>query len=317
MTTRRRLAFFLLLFAAAALLAGCNWPRQPSPQEIASTAAAETVSAQLTLVSAATPTFPATNTPVPPPATNTPTPPPPPPPTATLGCSDESQYVSDVTIPDNTAMTSGQNFTKTWRLRNTGSCSWTSAYDAVFVDGNAMGGQAAVPLAGAVPPNSTVDISVSLSAPSTNGTYRATYRLRNDKDVLFGTVFYVQIVVGPTPTPTVGVYKTGSITINSSFTADLDQITSPGTPNEDIWYEAVSAVERYLTPRNGATFKEMSGTPSYSDCAGAALTSSRVNFTDISVGDWFCYKTNAGRYGRFQVDGVTGSSITLDVRTWG
>lgn len=315
--THRRLAFGLMVPVAAVLLAACNLPRQPSPQEIASTAAAQTVSAQLTQVSAATPTLPATNTPVPPPATNTPTPPPPPPPTATLGCSDNSQYVSDVTVPDNTNMAAGQNFTKTWRLRNSGSCTWTTAYDAVFVDGNAMGGQAAVPLAGPVPPNSTVDISVSLSAPSTNGTYRGNYRMRNDKDVIFGTLFYLQIVVGPTPTPTVGVYKTGSLTVNSSFTVDLDQITSPGTPNEDLWYEAVSAVERYLTPKNGATFKEMSGTPSQGDCTGASLSSAKINFTDIAVGDWFCYKTNASRYGRFQVDEVTASSITLDVRTWG
>ena len=318
MMTRRRLAFFLCLLAATALLAACNLPRNPSPQEIAGTAAAQTVSVQLTQVSAATPTVPATNTPIPLPATNTPIPPPTlPPPTATLGCSDQSQFVSDVTIPDNTLMAPGQNFTKTWRLRNSGSCTWTTAYDAVFVDGNAMGGVAAVPLAGSVPPNSTVDVSISLSAPSTNGTYRATYRIRNDKDVLFPSPFFVQIVVGPPPTPTVGVYKTGSVTINSSFTADLDQITSPGTPNEDTWYEAVSPVERYLTPKNGATFKEMSGTPGQSDCTGASLSSAKINFTDISVGDWFCYKTNAGRYGRFQVDEVTGSSITLDVRTWG
>jgi len=305
------------LLAAAIALAACNFPSQPSPQEIASTAAAQTVSAQLTLVSAASPTVPATNTPAPPPETSTPSPTPPPPPTATLGCSDNSQFVSDVTIPDNTNMTPGQTFTKTWRLRNSGSCTWTTAYDLVFVDGNAMSGPASVPLAGPVAPGSTVDLSVSLTAPSTNGTHRGNYRLRNDKDVLFGTGFYVQIVVGPTATPTVGVYKTGSLTINSSFTFDLDQIVSPGTPNQDFWYEGISPVERYLTPQNGATIKEMSGTPSYGDCAGAALGSGKINFNDISVGDWFCYQTNAGRYGRFQVDGITAFSITIDVRTWG
>ncbi len=316
MTTRQRVAFLLVLAAFVTLVSACNFPRQPSPQELAATAAAQTVSAQLTQLSVASPTLPPTNTPVPPPATNTPTPPPPPPPTATPGCTDASQYVSDVTIPDNTHMTPGQNFTKTWRLRNTGTCTWTTSYDAVFVDGNAMGGAASVPMTASVPPNSTVDVSVSMSAPSTNGTFRATYRMRNAEDVLFGTVFYVQIVVGPTPEPTTGVYKTGQVTVNSSFTVDLDQITSPGTPNEDLWYEAVSASERYLTPKNGATFKEMSDTPSQGNCEDASLSSSKINFTDISVGDWFCFKTNAGRYGRFQVDSITDSSIRMDVRTW-
>jgi len=317
MLNRRRLAFVLVLLAAAAVLASCNLPRQPSPQEIASTAAAETVSAQLTLVSAATPTFPATNTPIPPPATNTPTPPPTlPPPTATPGCSDESQFVSDVTIPDNTVMTPGQNFTKTWRLRNSGSCTWTTAYDAVFVDGNAMGGAASVPLAGTVPPNSSVDISVSMSAPSTNGTYRATYRMRNDRDVLFGTIFYVQILVGPTATPTVVVYRTGHLTIDNSFKADLDAGVITSDSNADIWLHAVTASERYLEPQNGAKFKEMSDTPSYDDCSSASLSNSAVNFTDFSTGSWFCYKTSDGRYGRFEVDDEGTDYISIDFRTW-
>ena len=60
----------------------------------------------------------------------------------------------------------------------------------------------------------------------------------------------------------------------------------------------------------------MSSTPSYDDCSGASLSSSKINFDDIDVGDWFCYKTNADRYGRMQVDSITGSSIGLDVRTW-
>jgi hypothetical protein len=316
--TRRPIAFLLGMLAAAAVLAGCNFPRQPSPQEIASTAAAETVSAQLTLVSAATPTVPATNTPVPLPATNTPTPPAtlPPAPTATLGCSDEAQFISDVTIPDNTVMTPGQNFTKTWRLRNSGTCSWSTAYDAVFVDGNAMGGQATIAMAGNVPPNSTVDISVSLSAPSTNGTYRATYRMRNDKDVIFGTVFYGQIVVGPTPMPTVVVYRTGTLTINNTFMADLDGGSITSDSNADVWLHTVTADERYLEPQNGARLKEMAGTPSYDDCDSASLSGSAVNFNEFGGGSWFCYETSDDRFGRFEVESEGATSVTIDFRTW-
>ena len=317
MITRERVALLFVVAASVALLASCNFPSQPSPQELAATAAAQTVSAQLTELSAASPTLPATNTPVPPPPTGTPSPPPPPSPTVTPGCSEASQYVSDVTIPDNTLMTPGQNFTKTWRLRNSGTCNWTTAYDAVFVDGNAMGGAASVALAGSVPSNSTVDLSVNMSAPSTNGTFRATYRLRNDKDVLFGTIFYVQILVGPTPTPTVVVYRTGTLKVDNSFSTDLDAGTITGDANADIWLHAVSAVERYLDPQNGALLKEMSGTPSYNDCAAAALSASDVNFTEFGAGSWFCYKTSAGRYGRFEAEGVDAGSITIDYRTWG
>jgi hypothetical protein len=319
MTKRQSLTLGFLVLAMTVALGACNFPRQPSPQELAFTAAAETVSAQLTLVSQATPTVPASSTPLPLPATNTPTPPLPPtaaPATATLGCSDASQFVSDVTIPDNTVMTAGQNFTKTWRIRNSGSCSWSTAYDAVFVDGNAMGGSATVPMTGNVPPNSTVDITVTMSAPSTNGTYRATYRMRNDQDVLFGTIFYVQIVVGPTPTATSVVYRTGKIEIDNSFTVDLDAGTSPGGSGTDIWLNAVSASERYLDPENGAQLKEMSGTPDMDDCEDASLSSSPVNFNDFGEGSWFCYITNDDRYGRFEVEDVSSGSITIDFRTW-
>jgi hypothetical protein len=309
----------VLLSAVALILPACNFPRQPSPQEVASTAAAETVSAQLTQVSAASPTVPATNTPAPPPATSTPTPPPPPtqaPPTATPGCSDASQYVSDVTIPDNTVMTPGQNFTKTWRLRNSGSCTWTTAYDTVFVDGNAMGGQATVALAGSVPPNATVDISFNLTAPSTNGTYRGNYRMRNESDVLFGTIFWVQIVVGPTPTPTVVVYRTGKLTIDNSYMADLDAGSITSGSNADIWLHAVSADERYLDPENGALLRKMSGTPSYDECSDASLSNSAISFGDFGEGTWFCYQTSDDRYGRFEVEDEDSDSITIDFRTW-
>jgi hypothetical protein len=316
MTTRQRVALLLTLAASVALLASCNFPRQPSPQELAATAAAETVSAQLTQLSLVSPTLPPTNTPAPPPATNTPTPPPPPPPTATPGCTDESQFVSDVSIPDNTLMTPGQNLTKTWRLRNSGSCNWTTSYDAVFTDGNAMGGAASIPLTASVPPNSTVDISVSMSAPSNNGTFRATYRLRNANDVLFGTLFYVQIVIGPTPTPTVVVYRTGTLTIDDDDMADLDDGDITSSSDADVWLHEVSASERYLDPENGAELREMSGTPSYDDCADADLSSGQVNFNDFGEGSWFCYVTSDDRYGRFEVEDEDSDSITIDFRTW-
>ncbi len=37
---------------------------------------------------------------------------------------DKAQFVSDVTIPDGTVMSPGQKFTKTWSLKNVGTCAW-------------------------------------------------------------------------------------------------------------------------------------------------------------------------------------------------
>ncbi len=112
----------------------------------------------------------------------------PPTPTATpkpLPC-DAVQFVKDVTIPDGTVLASGQSFTKTWRLKNDGTCTWNKDYDLVFVDGKSMSAPAAVELPGTVKPGETVDISVELKAPSEQGSYKGNWMLRNASGKLFG-----------------------------------------------------------------------------------------------------------------------------------
>ena len=79
----------------------------------------------------------------------------------------------DVTIPDGTDMDPGESFTKIWRLKNGGSCTWTSGYDLVFVSGDNMGAPAAVQItSGTVPPGAEMDVAVDLVAPNNPGVYR-------------------------------------------------------------------------------------------------------------------------------------------------
>ncbi len=99
-------------------------------------------------------------------------------------CTYKATFVSDVTVPDNTQVDAGKPFTKTWRVKNDGTCTWgPSGYPLhalVFVGGNQMGGPDQVPLPGAVPPGQTVDISVQLTAPTTPGTYIGQWELHVD-----------------------------------------------------------------------------------------------------------------------------------------
>jgi hypothetical protein len=91
------------------------------------------------------------------------------------------------TIPDGTAMVPGQSFTKTWTLKNTGTCTWTASYALVFVSGDAMSGPAAQQITtGTVAPGQSIQVSVDLHAPSTDGTFRGDFKLRNAAGVLFG-----------------------------------------------------------------------------------------------------------------------------------
>ena len=97
------------------------------------------------------------------------------------------RFVDDVTIPDNTVMTPGQVFRKTWRIQNAGSCAWNTGYQLVFTGGDAMGTNYAVNLPGAVAPGATVDLSVDLTAPSTYGTFQSNWNLRSPSGNVFGT----------------------------------------------------------------------------------------------------------------------------------
>lgn len=136
-----------------------------------------------------------------------------------VGC-DNSEFVVDITIPDKTQIAPGQTFTKTWRLRNTGSCPWTTAYKVTFLSGNAMGGQATA-LTAIVNPGQNGDVSVVMTAPTTPGTAIGYWRLANASGQQFGTSFYVEIIVsGATGTPATATptAATGTPAATATFT---------------------------------------------------------------------------------------------------
>jgi hypothetical protein len=127
---------------------------------------------------------------------------------------DSAVYVTDVTIPDGTTIPAGQSFTKTWQVKNIGSCAWTATYQLTFVSGDSLGGKA-TPINKVVNPGETADISVILTSTSASGTITGAWKLANDKGQQFGDSLTVVIQNGTsttaaatsattiTPTPTV------------------------------------------------------------------------------------------------------------------
>ncbi len=213
---KHRTPVFVLLVAVL-LLSACNFPTkatstpQVSAPDAVNTAAAQTVSAMETQISSP-------ETQAPPGATQSPqasiptatlaAPSATPAPTTTLtpatAC-DWAGFVTDVTVPDGTTMTPGQQFTKTWRLKNKGTCTWSTSYKMVFISGNAMNGPATMALPSSVAPGQTIDLSVSLTAPSTANNYQGSWMLQNASGVNFGLganadqPFWVKITVGSAP----------------------------------------------------------------------------------------------------------------------
>ncbi len=193
----RKFSLLLAGMAVISAILACNLPSgNPDQQgsDAIMTAAALTVQAQLGNIPSATPTF--TSVPAPFPTVPLPTfapPTLPPSPTPTSNC-DNAQFITDVTYPDNTVVAPSTNFTKTWRLKNIGTCSWTPSYAVVFFSGDQMSGPSAQALTGNVNPGQTIDISVNLTSPASNGTKVGYWKLRNAAGVTFAQ-FYVQIKV--------------------------------------------------------------------------------------------------------------------------
>ena len=115
-----------------------------------------------------------------------------------------ARFVEDVTIPDGSIVNSYTYFTKTWRLKNMGSCTWDSSYQIIFVEGTSMSPTEYFPWKGGTAGyGESVDVSVELISPEAPGTYQGNFMLRAPDGTLFGMgtenkSFWVKIVV-PVP----------------------------------------------------------------------------------------------------------------------
>lgn len=96
------------------------------------------------------------------------------------------QFVSDVTVADGTIFAPGAEFTKTWRLKNQGACTWSNDFELVFINGDAMGGPVSVEIGKTVEPGKTIDLSVKLKAPSSEGEYTGYWKLKTTNGDVFG-----------------------------------------------------------------------------------------------------------------------------------
>ena len=146
---------------------------------------------------------------------------------------DRVQFMADITIPDGTPLAPGVSFTKTWRLKNIGSCVWTRSYQLAFFSGEQMGGPSSANFPVNVAPGQTVDISVSLIAPTMEGRYRGYWMFKNDNGALFGQ----------------------GVQANKPWWVDIRVTSSSGTP---------------AAPTNGPTESNTPGSPTLTPAAPTA-----------------------------------------------
>lgn len=182
-------------------------PIVPTPDVLAiRTSAAYTVVAEFTLTAAAF-------TPTPLPPTETSTPEPPLTETATAAFATDPTQIAlgtpgelcdnisydnatiDVTIPDGTPLTPGQDFVKTWKIKNTGICAWGDGYGLIYAGyADQMSGEP-VPLGTLVEVGQEVEVSVNFKAPAKVGEYTSAWQMANAKGIPFGKAIFVKIIV--------------------------------------------------------------------------------------------------------------------------
>ena len=186
-----RFRIILIISSALAFSLACSLFTPATPQPAATldalyTSAAETLSvmstqgavnqsspsATATLSIATLPTDFATYTPVPP--------------LTDITKCDAAAFITDITYPDGSLVGRNNSFTKTWRIKNIGTCTWTTSYKLVFVGGEKFGAKNAVALPAVVSPGGSVDLSIQLTAPNQNGKYQGYWKLSNASGILFG-----------------------------------------------------------------------------------------------------------------------------------
>jgi hypothetical protein len=147
-----------------------------------------------------------------------------------------AEYISDVTIEDGTEIYPGVVFKKTWKIYNSGYCTWRDSFYLDFVGGKRMGGES-VELGDAVEPGDYVKISVYLTAPTKQGDWIGYWRMFTNHDAPFGDTLTVEIDSdddADTPTPskttTVTVTKTPTVTPSRTSTT-TSSVTSSVTPS--------------------------------------------------------------------------------------
>jgi hypothetical protein len=104
-------------------------------------------------------------------------------------------YFVSETVPDGTDFNPGETFTKTWRLKNIGTCTWNTNYKLKFGSGDQMNGPSSQKLANSVGPNEQIDIAVDLKAPTTPKSYKGIWQIVDDEGRVFVYNIWVAIDV--------------------------------------------------------------------------------------------------------------------------
>jgi hypothetical protein len=225
---------------------------------------------------------------------------------APTGCVDGMKFVADVSYGDNNMknppyVKPGDGFVKTWRVQNTGTCTWTPNYKLIYAYGNGasaqMSGQS-VNIPVNVAPGETVNLSVTLIAPHEQLMYQGFWQLENDKGRLFGQAIWV------------------AITTSTVVSVNIPAATVQPTAN--------SCVATIIEPRNSITVRSKFDTVwavqniSGSDWLSDSVDYKFVSGTKMQQKDLYDFTQNIknGESGNFTVNMLAPNETGIYNTTW-
>jgi hypothetical protein len=343
MKFRASAVIFLLVVVSS--VTGCNFPAGAFPQVIATSAPAAyaTVAAILTQTAAVdlapspTEQHLPNATPGPSPTVTVATPSPVgsklpvPSQTSTQICDLAQAGVPiDVTVPDDSRLRPGESFSKTWRLRNGGTCRWTKEYAVVWFSGDDIGVRREEPINVVVVPGDTVDLSVDMVAPEKPGVYQSNWKLRNASGNLFGigpgggapfwVRFYVEAldtptatVLPPTMTPTVAVAFSGSANLKVGHGINLDAGHLDAGVEDDFEFSKNQNVLLLSPVNNASIVLHGAGAPSLADCQAASRSTEPVVIGPELAGSYLCVQTSRGLPASLQLVNIDPATDALDI----
>jgi hypothetical protein len=90
-------------------------------------------------------------------------------------------------IPDGKVIFIERFFTQTFRIKNTGSCTWNSAFELRFAGGDLMNASASISItSNTVPTWSYATVDVLMKAPLEPGTYKGFWSIKSNDGQIFG-----------------------------------------------------------------------------------------------------------------------------------
>ena len=115
-------------------------------------------------------------------------------PSATAVCSNNLQFIEDLTIPDGLEVKAGTAIDKRWLVENSGTCNWGTDYRLKLIEGPSLGSATELALYPALS-GSQANIRILFQAPGITGPYRSAWQAHAPDGSPFGDIIYIDIQV--------------------------------------------------------------------------------------------------------------------------